>query len=186
MDKYIISGNKSKRSISLIFKVDDNIYNIINLLDKNNIKATFFINNNYLEDNSDMIIDLINNDHIIGNLGNNLDYSDSSFGWMDTIIKSLTNQKRGYCYYTNKVNDKYCIDYKNYIIKPIEINDNFLYEVKKNLSNGVMLSFNINNKLIKELDSIISFIKSKGYNIVNIDVLLNENNLNIWFIFSYE
>ena len=179
MDKYIISGNKSKRSISLIFKVDDNIYNIINLLDKNNIKATFFINNNYLEDNSDMIIDLINNDHIIGNLGNNLDYSDSSFGWMDTIIKSLTNQKRGYSYYTNKVNDKYCIDYKNYIIKPIEINDNFLYEVKKNLSNGVMLSFNINNKLIKELDSIISFIKSKGYNIVNIDVLLNENNLNI-------
>ena len=94
---------------------------------------------------------------------------------MDTIIKSLTKQKQGYCYYTDKDNDSYCISYKNYLIKPIEINNNLLQEVKNNLNNGVMLSFNIDNKLINELDTIIKFIKSKGYNIVNIETLLNEH-----------
>lgn len=176
MDKYIISGNKKYRNISLIFKVNNDISNIIEILNNNDIKATFFINNTWFEDNNDLVIDLINNGHIIGNLGNNLNYSDSSFGWMDTIIKSLTKQKQGYCYYTNNLdNDSYCINYKNYIIKPIEINNNPLYEVKNNLNNGIMLSFNIDNKVIKELDSIIKFIKSKGYNIVNLDTLLDEH-----------
>lgn len=177
LDKCIVSGNKNNRNVSLIFKVNDSISRIVDILNNNNIKGNFFIDNNYFDENNEEIIYLINNGHTIGNLGNNLDYSTSSFGWMDTIIKSLTNQKQGYCYYTNnKDNEKFCINYKNYIIKPIEINNNFLYEVKNKLSNGVMLSFDINSKIIKELDSIIKFIKSKGYNIVTIDNLLKEDN----------
>lgn len=170
-DKYIISGNKKYRNISLIFKVNNDISSIINILNNNDIKANFFIDSNWFEENNDLVIDLINNNYIIGNIGSR----DSSFGWMDTIIKSLTKQKQGYCYYTDKDNDSYCISYKNYLIKPIEINNNLLQEVKNNLNNGVMLSFNIDNKLINELDTIIKFIKSKGYNIVNIETLLNEH-----------
>lgn len=175
IDKYIVSGNKSKRNISLIFKVDNDIESIIDILNNNEIKATFFVDNNWFEDNNNLVLNLINEGHNIGNLGNNLDYSDSSFGWMDTIIKSLSNQKHGYCYFTNnRNNDKYCNNYKNYIIKPKEIENFPLYEVKNNLSNGIMLSFNTNNKVIKELDSVIKFIKNKGFNIVNLETLLSE------------
>ena len=177
MDKYIISGNKRKRNISLIFIVDNEIDDIINTLDNNNIKANFFIDDIWFNEHNDLVMDLIKNGHIIGNLSHNLDYSDSSFGWMDTIIKSLSTQKQGYCYYTDKIDDiNKCNSYKNYIIKPIEINNNFLLEVKKHLDNGIMFSFKINTNNIKELNSIINFIKSKGYNIVNIEELLSEKN----------
>lgn len=175
IDKYIISGNRSNRYISLIFKTSNNLDNILKIIDKYNLKVTFFINSNFFENNNNLVIELIKRGHIIGNLSNNLDYSDSSFGWMDTIIKSLTNQKQGYCYYTDNINSiDYCVNYKNYTLKPIEIKNNLLNEVKNNLKNGAMLSFEINNKLTKELDSIINYIKSKGYEIVNIDKLLNE------------
>ena len=120
MNKYIISGNKEKRNISLIFKVNNDIDDIINILDENNIKATFFVDNIWFEDNNNLVIKLINDGHIIGNLSHNLEYSDSSFGWMDTIIKSLSSQKQGYCYYTeNKKNIEYCSNNKNYTVKPI-------------------------------------------------------------------
>ena len=176
MDKYIINGNKSKRNVSLIFTVFDNdIDNILNILDKNSVKGTFFIDDEWFNNNNDLVLSLINNGHNIGNLSHNLDYSDSSFGWIDTIIKSLSSQKQGYCYYTgNSDNIEYCKNYKNYTIKPIEISNNPLYEVKNVLSNGVMLSFSFNGKVIKELDSIISYIKSKGYSIVNLEELLSE------------
>ena len=175
IDKYIINGNKKNRYISLIFKVNDKVDSILKIINKYNIKTTFFINSNWFEDNNDLVIELINSGHIIGNLSNNLDYSDSAFIWMDTIIKSLTNQKQGYCYYTDNINNiEYCVKYKNYTIKPIEITNNLLSEVKNNLKNGAILAFDINNKLLKELDSIINYINSKGYEIVNIDKLLKE------------
>ena len=175
IDKYIISGNKNNRYISLIFKVSNKLNNILKIIDKYNIKVAFFVTNTYFEEHNDLIIELIKKGHIIGNLSNNLDYSDPSFGWMDTIIKSLTNQKQGYCYYTDNISNlEYCIKYKNYTIKPIEIKNNLLNEVKNNLKNGTMLSFEISNNQIKELDSIINYIISKGYEIVSIDKLLNE------------
>ena len=175
IDKYIINGNKKNRYISLIFKVNDKVDSILKIINKYNIKTTFFINSNWFEDNNDLVIELINSGHIIGNLSNNLDYSDSAFIWMDTIIKSLTNQKQGYCYYTDNINNiEYCVKYKNDTIKPIEITNNLLSEVKNNLKNGAILAFDINNKLLKELDSIINYINSKGYEIVNIDKLLKE------------
>ena len=175
IDKYILNGNKKNRYISLIFKVNDKIDNILKIINKYNIKTTFFINSNWFEDNNDLVIELIKSGHIIGILSNNLDYSDSNILWMDTIIKNLTNQKQGYCYYTDNINNiEYCKKYKNYTIKPIEITNNLLSEVKNNLKNGAILSFDINNKLLKELDSIINYINSKGYQIANLNKLLKE------------
>lgn len=177
-NKYIISGNTKLRNVSLLFIVNDEIDSIISVLNKNNIKANFFISTNWFEENGDLVLSLINDGHIIGTIGNNYVYSDSSFGWMDTIIKGVSIQKKGYCYYIDdKDNINNCFNYNDYVLKPILIKNNFLFEVKKYLSNGVMLSFNINNSLIKELDSIIKYINSKGYNIVTVDTLLDENIL---------
>lgn len=175
--KYIIQGNSQKRTVSLIFLVEGNcdISDILKILNQNQIKTTFFVDENWFSNNNDLAIDLINDGHIIGNLSNNLDYQDSSFGWMDTIIKKIGNQKKGYCYYTdNTDNLNSCVLLKNYTVKPTEIKNNPLLEVEKNIKSGSLLSFNIDNRLERELNSIINYIKSKGYDIVNLEEQLSE------------
>lgn len=176
-DKYIISGNTKLRNVSLIFKVygTDDINEILTVINKNNIKATFFVDDNWFTNNNDLALELIKEGHTIGNLGDNLNYQNSSFGWMDTIIKKLGNQKQGFCYYTDNLeNVNSCVILNNYTIKPTEIMNNPLLEVKKSLKSGCMLSFNINNRVSRELDSIIGYVKTKGYNIVNLEELVNE------------
>ena len=72
-DKYIISGNKTKNTISLIFTVYeyDNIENIRNILNINNIKSTFFIEPKWLEKNNELTQQLIKEGHTIGTLSYN-------------------------------------------------------------------------------------------------------------------
>ncbi|MBQ9318798.1 MAG: polysaccharide deacetylase family protein [Bacilli bacterium] len=177
-DKYIINGYPKDRKISLIFKINNyegNIDEVLKILDSDNIKATFFVDDEWFSEHNNLINDLINQQHTIGLLSHNLDYQDSSFGWMDTIIKSVTKQKQGYCYYTDKrENLDSCVLLNNYTIKPIEISENLFYEVKKNLNNGVMLSFNLNKQLVHELKTIISYINTKGYSLVSLENLLSE------------
>lgn len=177
LDKYVISGNKINRNVSLIFIVDSdtNIDEVLKIMNKNKVFGSFFVDDTWFSNNNELVLNLIDQGYIIGNLSHNLDYLDSSFGWMDTIIKSLSKQKQGFCYYTDNIDNlSSCVRLKNYTIKPIEINNNYLYEVKKNISNGMMISFKVSSGLEKELDSIINYIKSKGYNLVNINELLSE------------
>ena len=177
LDKYVISGNKINRNVSLVFILDSdtNIDEVLKIMNKNKVFGSFFVDDTWFSNNNELVLNLIDQGYIIGNLSHNLDYLDSSFGWMDTIIKSLSKQKQGYCYYTDNIDNlSSCVRLKNYTIKPIEINNNYLYEVKKNISNGMMISFKVSSGLEKELDSIINYIKSKGYNLVNINELLSE------------
>lgn len=177
-DKYIISGNPQKRNISLIFKLNNDsidISKILSILNSSNIKGTFFVDDEWFNQHNDLIYNLIDHNHTIGILSHNLNYQDSSFGWMDTIIKSVTKQKQGYCYYTDNIeNLNSCVLLGDYTIKPVEINNNFFYEVKTYLKNGVMISFDVNKQVEYELKTIINYIKSKGYNIVNLEKLLQE------------
>ena len=70
-DKYIISGNKEKREISLVFelKTDNNITNILNILDKNNVKVTFFISDEIVN-NDEYLNNISSKEHYIASLGN--------------------------------------------------------------------------------------------------------------------
>ena len=53
---------------------------------------------------------------------------------------------------------------------PINISDTMpLIDIKKNLYSGAILSLNINSQVKKELSTIIIYIKSKGYNIDNLE-----------------
>lgn len=178
LDKFIINGNQENRNVSIIFYTqgNDDISNIIDIVEKNNIKVNYFVDEKWFTKNNDLVLKIINDGHIIGNLSNNLDYNDTSFSWMNTIIKSIGKQKDGYCYYTNSSeNLNTCVLLKNYTIKPLEIDENPYLEIKKNLKPGKIFSFKINNQLKKELDTIINYIESKGYNIINIEDLIKEN-----------
>ena len=165
-NKYIISGNKNKRIVSLIFIIDsiDSLSSIINILNKEKISGAFFINEDFLSNNFELVYGLIENQYIIG-----INKS-SNYKYMNTIINKIGKQKNIYClYYGSKsIND--CMSIDGYTIGGSLIKDNYYYGVSKNISNGSIFIFNgINN-----LDLIIKYIKKRGYEIVNIDRLINE------------
>jgi len=172
IDKYIIKGNPKKRMVSLIFKVgsNDNISDILKIINNYNINVTFFIDTNWFTNNNELIGKLINDGHNIGILMD--DYSDSNFEWIDMVIKKINNQRNSFCYSKedNESNLEACIQKHNYTIRPVEISEKTpLVDIKKNLNAGSILSLNINSQVRKELSTIIIFIKSKGFNIDNLE-----------------
>lgn len=178
-DKYIISGNKAKKEISLLFLVEenDNIDKVIDILKKNNIKATFYIDGNWFENNNEKSLELIKDGHIVGNLGYNYRYDVSGISWMNTIVTKIGNQKSTYCYTENKNQDilNICKNNKSYTIIPnIVVKQNPLITIKKNLSNGSIISLKINDGLQSELPLIINYINSKDLEIVTIEKMLDE------------
>lgn len=179
LDKYIISGNKDKNMISLIFLINnnDNVDKIINILNDKKVKANFFIDSNWLEKNEDKLVQIINKGHNVGSLGISGDYLDSNYPWADNKIKTTSKKDFGYCY--NEVDDiqslKICSSYNNYTIRPnIIIENNPLTEVKEKISPGSIISFKVNSSTNKELGLIIEYIKGKGYTISTLEDHLSE------------
>ena len=177
--KFVIRGNKEKRMVSLIFLVDeeDNINSILSILKKHDTKATFFIDGNWLEKNVEVLDTLIKNHHTVGNLSYHRDYQNSSFVWIDTIIKKIGKQKQSYCYSDNK--DTNVIDichlYQDITVTPnIIVKENPLLEVQKNLSSGSLISLEVNETTEKELSLVIRYIQSRGYQLENLNTHIME------------
>lgn len=154
-DKYIISGNRKKKQVSLIFKIEtnDNIDNIIAILDKYGVKANFFVNDNWLNDKQEKVNILKQNNHIVEPIN--------------------PNGKQKYCMELDKNVIDECSKNKSYTIKPnLIIKNNPLIEIKKNLNNGSIILLDINKT--KELSLIIQYINSKDIKIVNLKSLIEE------------
>lgn len=179
-DKYIVGGNMNKSQVALVFKIDDSYYlDTINdvLLDKN-ILATFFIDGNVVEANMNKVLDLASNGYEIENLGYDGSYNLERFGWTNNMISALTNENTKFCYtdYKNSSVLDLCSQYKMHTIKPtISVNSYPFTTVKNSLANGSIISFNLNETTLKELPSIISYIKQKGYDLVTLNELISEN-----------
>lgn len=177
-DKYIISGNPKKNMVSIIFIInkEDIINDILEILKKETIKATFFVDGYWFENNNELALELIKKGHTIGNLSYNLNYEDTGYIWIDNILKTIGKQKNNYCYYTEKENNlKACTLKKNYTIKPsILVKENPLIEIKQKITSGSIIELKINKKTIEELPHIINYIKQKGYQIDTIENHLNE------------
>ena len=169
---YIInSGNKIKRMISINFILDDITYldDIITILDNNKVSSTFFINEDFLSNNLELVYNLINKGYIIG-ISNNK----SNYKWMDTIITKVGKQSNIYCMYNNDKTINKCKRIDGYTIKGNIINNNYFHNIKNNLSSGSIYTLSINNELVSSLDMIIKFIIKKGYKIENIDKHVEE------------
>ena len=178
-DKYVINGNNTKMDVTLLFKVGNNndITNIIKLLEVKKVKATFFIESKYLEKHHNQIIKLVQNGHTIGNLSNNEDYEDSDFIWMKTIITNIGTQIYNYCY-TEKPNKKIlkiCSIQNSITIMPQIIIKNKPYlNIKKQILPGSIISLDANSELNSQIEVILNYITSKGYNIKSLEELLKE------------
>ncbi|MBR6949258.1 MAG: hypothetical protein IKH54_03635 [Bacilli bacterium] len=172
-DKYIISGNKKKRSVSIIFYIDDiEKYRLItNYIDLEHIQSTLLIDSDlidYLEEK-----DLTKNNIELNYKEINKVYVSSN----SSYIENITNKKTSYCITINR-NKKLlnvCKKYKYYTIIPsITLNNSPTATIKKELSNGSIILVEITNEIKKELDYIIYYIKSKGYDIISLNDLLKE------------
>lgn len=178
-DKYIISGNPKKNTVSIIFTVknNDKIDEIINILKKTKTNATFFIDKNWLEKNNDKMIQLINQGNTIGNLSNNLDYTNDEYIRMNRIIKKIGQQKTNYCYAEkeNEKNIQECKKQRNYTIMPnIIITTNPMKTIKHKIKPGTIISMPVNETTTQELELIIEYINKKGYIIENIENHISE------------
>lgn len=177
-DKYIISGNKDKKEVALIFKVNNDINpnNVIDILKEKNIKATFFIDGTYLEENINIIRRITNQELEILSYNNEFNSSliKTSIAYLETISKNNTK----YCYTEKKNNDilNICKKLKKHTVIPNYVISNNLYKnIKNNLSNGMMFTIEINSYNEKGLPIVIDYIESKGYTLVPLNKLLRED-----------
>lgn len=173
LDKYIIKGNKSKKEISLVYiiKSDNNFEKIINILNNKNITGNLFIDYVYLNNNINDIKKYIN--HNIYSYQE--EYSYEKLIISNNIIKRIAKNKPSYCI-TTKENDNnlnICEYTKlNTIIPNIT---GSLNNIKTKLENGSIILLDADTSTINEILYIIDFIKGKGYSIVGLDKLLNED-----------
>lgn len=176
-DKFIIKGNGSKQSVSLIFKIKTTNYidELLKILKDKNIKATFFIIEDILYNDIDILEMIYLSGHDIELLSD--DYDNNSIKKSNKILKSLMDTNAKYCYTEIEDSDIMgnCNKNKMYSIIPNIITNNFPYkEIKNYVTNGTMISLNNNVSTIRELPSIINYLNQKGYKIVTVDNLLDE------------
>lgn len=162
-DKYIIKGNNNKQEVSIIVIVDknntiDKIYNIDNI--------TLFIDSKYLT------IDNLNKikSKDIYSYGNKGVYNNELLLSDNTLIKRKNNKVPLYCLSKEKNEDtlNICNNNDMYVVIPNIVGD--LLNIKKSISKGsIILIEDLNN-----INLIIRYINSKGYQIVPLGTLLKE------------
>lgn len=174
-NKYIVSGNKKIKNVSIIFIVRKEIdMNIINFLKTKSITANFFIDREYLEKNIITIRNISNTNNIYY-YGENGKYHDKYMIYDNNLINVNTSNESKYCLVSDRDGStlNLCTEYEMYTIKSEFIKENIFKNVKENLSNGSIMVFNSND--IEDIKVSINYILSKGYNIVSLSDLLNDS-----------
>lgn len=176
---YYITNGISKNMVSIIFKVNNstNVSELLSLLAKTNVTINFFIDGSYLEKNVETAFSMVNLNSEIYNLGYDNKYSKSMISVTNNLIESITLKDSLFC--LNEVkNDNYkdiCASKKMLTLSPKLVNPN-ITDLKKNLSKGVMIVYDLDEFDTSKFNFIISVIESRGYKIKGLSKLINENS----------
>lgn len=160
-DKYIIKGNNNKNKVSLLL-----ILNVKDIEKITNNNLTLFLNHKDI--NIENINKLKTNE--IYTYGNNGIYTKESLTNDNSIINRISNNTSKYCLSKEKNKNilEICSQNNMYTILPNIIGD---YEdIKKEITNGSIILLNNTNNL----NIIIKYINSKGYQITPLSNLLKE------------
>ena len=177
-DKYVLSSNKVRREVSLVFVIDDLTYfdKYVKIAKNNNVKLTFFVDGVFLDKNMQTVMN--NKDYILlENYGYNKEYSRSKIKYVNNLINNITDSRSNFCMLFEKdlnVLDM-CSKEKMHTVIPKNVSSTNPYVyIKENLNVGNIYYFENNNYVTNELDTIIKFIISKGYNITSLSNLIKE------------
>ncbi len=177
LDKYVIKGNDEEKNVGLLFLIDDkdNINYLLNILNEDNTKATFFLERKIVENNQNIIIDILKTGNQIGSLDSGNNYTTKNFSWMNVLIKK--RQGFNYCYTKEENSEilKNCQINKNSTVLPNHYLENQdIKKIKINLENGDMIAIKINSSTKKVIPSLINFIKGKGFQLKPLNDLIKE------------
>lgn len=198
----ICSVETSEAKVALTFDIDSSgkdLDLILDILSKNNVKATFFVTGKWIESNRDGIIRIVSSGHDIGNHSyshKNMDLLDEEecmkeILYVHNLVKDITNVEMKlfrppYGDFNNTILhtakdlgyetirwDIDSMDWKDYGIRDI-INQT---ANNKDLRNGSIIVFKLGTKYTAEaLDEVIESLKDKGYNLVGVNDLIYPND----------
>lgn len=174
-NKYIEKGNEYNHQISIVFKIEKDIKRIINILNKKNIVGNFFIDESLLEKEESLIKD--NKKHSFNILNNNSHNNEALYKAYVFYLNSILKRKSNFCYTEKEDNEilNNCSKLSMFTIKPLVIiKKDLLNNIKKFLSNSMIITIELNNDNERELSSSIDYILSKGYKIVSLEELIKE------------
>lgn len=176
---YYITNGISKNMVSIIFKVNNstNVSELLSILAKTDVTVNFFIDGSYLEKNVETAFSMVNLNSEIYNLGYDNKYSKSMISVTNNLIESITLKDSLFCLNSAK-NDDYkdiCASKKMLTISPTLVNPS-ITNLKKNLSKGVMIVYDLDEFDTSKFNFIINVIESRGYKIKGLSKLINENS----------
>lgn len=174
---YITKGNSNSKRVSVILKVSykTNTNTIKKILTSSNYNLTFFIDNNFINDNLDFVFSVINNGYEVYNYGLNGIYDKNSISKYNKLIESMSLKKAVYCLNEekNKESKNVCDLKKMYSIKP-NIIDPDLSSLKRKISSGSIVSYDLDYFSLNDLLLSFKTITSRGYEIESLSTLLTE------------
>lgn len=176
---YIRQGNPSKKSVAIIFKVKDsnNIDSILSLLNKNEIKANFFVDGAWLEKNVSDAFNINEYNNELYNLGYNGIYDKTMINVTNNLIESITLKDSLFCLNENKNNEQkeICKKKKMHTIYPSIINPS-LTELKEKLVKGAIISYDLEEFDYSTVKLIKNIITSRGYEIEVLSKVVSEES----------
>ena len=144
-------------------------------LKDNNVVSTFFIDGLFIDNNNKIIKNLKDNNHEVELLSYNDGYNKNYFINGLHNLFSITNIEPKFCYadYDNKEVLELCNSLNLHTIIPsINIDNNSFGLLKDRLDSGLIIRLNNNNN---DLNTIINYIKQRGYKLVTLEELLIES-----------
>ncbi len=178
-DKYIASGNTLKEKIALVFEVknQDDVSKILSTLNQNNARATFFVDGKWLEEHTNQVLEMLQNDHEVEVLSYNNQYDAILFQNTLDVLSSISNVRPLYCLakYDNKEVMDLCASKKMHTIIPtLQVTTHPYIAVKNKIEKGAIVSFEVSKETEEEMGVITNYLKSKGYVMDRLDALLDE------------
>lgn len=180
LDKYIVQGNTERKSVALVFKINtnNNFQELINVLNNKNVKTTLFVDGLFLENNTQSIMTLSNQNHKIEILNYDNRYDELYFTSALNYLSSLTKKNPMFCYaeYDQKEVIELCSKLKLHTVIPtIRITEYPYKTIKGKLTNSAIISIPLTDQAMNELPLIIDYITQKGYTFLTLEELLSES-----------
>ena len=178
-DRFIIGGNGENRKVALVFIIrrDDKIDHLLDILSREDVRATFFMDGLFIENNQDLVKNLTKSSFEVELLSYNGRYQKKYFRYGLDLLEDITNIRPKYCY--SSYSSEYILDLCNNlsmhtIIPNINPSNRAYQVVKRKLVSGSIISLKNKDYILDELTTIISYIRQKGYDLVSVEQLLSE------------